>query len=325
MTNTKTKILIATHTPQSTCSIDFTASLLQTERYFVSKNIEIDVNFITSNVTRSCAHNMSISKLLSNEEYTHILFVNTNVRFAPQYIESLLDNDKEVIGGVTTVNTIRWENVFKDTIFNKIVELRQILTQEEKPSEDKLNQAVLLLINFIRANSSIYDMEFSDDLSIKDALLNVSYVGSNFLLIKRDAIIKMIDYYSYTKYEDKQHTSVDDNKHLYSLFQAKVEGGEYQSADKVFCKRWQTMGGKIYIDVRLTFSVLDNYRFNGNLLSALGQNIKSPNEDVSGEDVSGETVINDSITKEPTIEEVNTDETPMVEDIAKQEIQPGVD
>ena len=85
------------------------------------------------------------------------------------------------------------------------------------------------------------------------------------MLIKREVIEKMIKHYPETKYmpevfDDASQVGVE--KH--ALFDTMIENGRYLSEDYTFCRRWQNMGGKIYVDPSIVLDHVGTYTFKGN-------------------------------------------------------------
>lgn len=77
-------------------------------------------------------------------------------------------------------------------------------------------------------------------------LLEMEYVPAGFMLLKRNTLQKMIDFFPDLYYEPKEESL----KHTrgYCLFDTEIWDGEFWGEDYVFCRRARQAGFKIWID-----------------------------------------------------------------------------
>lgn len=90
-----------------------------------------------------------------------------------------------------------------------------------------------------------------------DGLIECEGLPTGFMLIKREVIEKMVDFYAASTYTEK------DTK-LCALFDHKLIGGQWWGEDYIFCKKWQMMGGKMYVDPNMNFSHCGGKAYKGN-------------------------------------------------------------
>ena len=224
------------YTPNNHCSVDTLVSILETEKYFSDKETNISLNLQFGNdMGRSQANKLAMQKFMDNSDYTHLLLLDRNVRFSPP-LEALLKADKKFIGGITPLPVVKWQSVLKDSVSDKIAELKELISNDDTTQENA-NKATILLLKYIQAHMAVYDMEFSDNLEVTDSLLEISYLSSKFLLLNREAVDALVTC-------------------------------NFVS-DKELCNQWIENGEKIYTDVRLTMNLLGENRFTSNLLTVL--------------------------------------------------------
>jgi len=293
----KYNILMATHAPNNICSVEFTTSLIMTQRYLDSKGISNNVNFIVNGISFNESRNIAVANLLKNPNYTHILFINKDVVWRPQFIELLLSHDKNVIGGVCPRGNMKWDNIVRPKVFNKIRDFRSALS--DKSTQKEIQTALSLLVSFVKANTMIYNIQLSDNLSISNAQLEASFLSTDFMLVKRSVFEKMVDRYNFTKYTDNVNCSEEENKFLYGFFQSQIEEGTFLSGDQIFCKRWQKMDGKILADIRIPLTRSVPFKFNGNFFHSLDK-IVEPTPPQK-EPVTIPEIITDKLPKELTV------------------------
>ena len=84
----------------------------------------------------------------------------------------------------------------------------------------------------------------------KNRLLQVKYVGTGFMCVKRRVFEKMRKAYPDSKYRaDYAGREMEFDYWPMSVYRKnKKDEGRYLSEDWFFCQRWQDMGGKVYLD-----------------------------------------------------------------------------
>jgi hypothetical protein len=92
-----------------------------------------------------------------------------------------------------------------------------------------------------------------------DGCISAAGVPTGFLKIKREVILKLIEYYpsqEYTDYKDGEPTET-----LYDLFPQGVRNGRWVGEDYAFCRLWTDIGGQIHIVPDIDF---EHAGFTGN-------------------------------------------------------------
>jgi len=97
-----------------------------------------------------------------------------------------------------------------------------------------------------------------------DDLVEVSKLGTGFMLIKRHVIEKMIKQHPELKINDNIGCVLHCQDHLYALFDTLIDDQKnYLSEDWTFCHHWQKMGGKIYANTTIKLVHSGYYRYEG--------------------------------------------------------------
>src|SRR6185312_5561069 len=104
-------------------------------------------------------------------------------------------------------------------------------------------------------NLFLFRPVFNDDKSIVKhpirPLLKMNYIPAGFMLLKREAVQKMIDSHQDTFFESKDPVSPIPNG--YALFNTEVVGKEFWGEDYVFCRRAREAGIDIWVDPMIEF------------------------------------------------------------------------
>ena len=103
-----------------------------------------------------------------------------------------------------------------------------------------------------------------------DDKAEVERLGTGFMLLKRDVFERMAEAMPELKYRDDCGLDPAINDHLYAFFESGLFGhGVYMSEDWLFCNRWRSLGGKIFISKRFALSHIGTYCFSESAQAAL--------------------------------------------------------
>ena len=173
---------------------------------------------------------------------THLLFIDSDLNFAPEDVLKMIAADKPIIGGIYPKKTINWPA------------LRKIIDKAPDEALDKF--------------SGDFVVEFGDlpERLYFDQPIEVKNIGTGFLLIKRhvfEDIAEQVGSYIGNGYTNER----DEVVHNY--FQVAVEDNILLSEDYFFCREYQKFGGKVYAAPWCNFEHNGNYRFRGSFVEHL--------------------------------------------------------
>jgi hypothetical protein len=155
--------------------------------------------------------NTLAAKFMENSMATHLMWIDSDIRFQPEDIFKLLLHDKDIVGGLYPKKT--------------------------------------LPIDYV-VNVSDSDVEPNGTVKIENGLIRASRLGTGFMLIKRDVFNKMFAAYPQTKFVNNIGLDIKYNPFMYALFDCVInpDTHEYCSEDWVFCDRWRAIGGECFVD-----------------------------------------------------------------------------
>ncbi len=107
-----------------------------------------------------------------------------------------------------------------------------------------------------------------EQLALKHGCLDVMDVGTGFVLVSRAALIKLM-----AAHPELLHWSraiEDRGSPLWALFDTGIHDQAYQSEDYMFCRRWQDLGGRVYVYVPATFRHWGEYGYEASFSGAFG-------------------------------------------------------
>jgi hypothetical protein len=97
-------------------------------------------------------------------------------------------------------------------------------------------------------------------------LVEVSTLGTGFMMVKRDVILKMIAAHPELKYRDNIGIGPQYEQYMYGLFDTMIDHDtNYLSEDWTFCYLWRLMGGKVFADTGIKLDHTGYHKYAGDL------------------------------------------------------------
>jgi hypothetical protein len=208
--------------------------------------------FNESLITR--ARNYLVDEFLRSD-YTHLLFIDSDIHYNPQDVIALLALDKDVIGGPYPKKSINWGNVAQAA--------RSHPEMEAKELEQLVGEYVF---NVVKGTKQF---------TVTDPL-EVMEIGTGFMLVKREVFEKMEKEYPMIRYKPDHvgQANFDGTRYIHAYFDTVIDskgsitdGGSdrYLSEDYMFCQMWRKMNGKIYLCPWMKTQHIGTYAFTGNM------------------------------------------------------------
>ena len=191
--------------------------------------------------------NTLVHKFLESDR-THLFFIDADIEYRVEDVYRLLLADKPVVVGSYPMKSINWSEIE----YRSSIGIHKNL-EGFSPKN---------VVNFnIKTNEKGQSL-----VSVKDGLIELLDAGTGFMMIKREAIEKMIENYQNLAYKtDTEEKGKQINETHYALFDTIIEEdtGRYLSEDYTFCRRWQKIGGKIWLHPDIVLNHIGTYRFRG--------------------------------------------------------------
>lgn len=182
-------------------------------------------------------------------ECTHLIFIDSDIGFNPEDVLRLVAHDKDIVVGAYPLKGIRWSNITDPKECLDIDDIRRRTTE--------------YVVNF--QFSSEENLK-AGKLDVVEGLLEVKDAGTGFMCIKREVIEKMIKEIPNIEYnkEIKFFFDEKDDGKRWAIFDCEIdEDGRYLSEDYLFCRRWQRLGGKVWLDPEIMLTHMGTYAFQG--------------------------------------------------------------
>jgi hypothetical protein len=230
-------------------------SLINLVQVLNSRKIKHTIYTIGNESLITRARNSIVAKLIGTPQFTHLLFIDSDITFDPESIIRFLLKRKPVVGGCYPKKNINWDKV-KENI-NKYKDINNDTLMAKS-----LEYAVNI---FAESNDGNYNAQ------VIDGWIKVSNIATGFLLIERTVFDILIEKYPDSKYvndvEGYMSKETDDN--FYSFFDTMVHptSKRYLSEDYAFSQKWLDSGGEIWLDLTCSLTHTGTFHFKGNILS----------------------------------------------------------
>jgi hypothetical protein len=249
----KYKIFVATPV-HSECSIHYTQALLKFQKQCMMNSIMVSFSLLKSSLVTQ-GRNLCVANFLKDPtNYTHLLFIDSDIDFKFDTIMKMLKFDREVIATPYPMKHIHWDQIWDRFQKGKIKNIEQL---------KRAGHAFPIKL----------DNQKGKEIPVVDGVIEVSHAPTGCMLIKKQVFDKMIKAYPNDKIE--QATIVNGlaviDEYNYNFFDTihDPETKKYYGEDFGFCKKWTAIGGKCYCYVSDDITHVGEYAYNGKLMDNL--------------------------------------------------------
>lgn len=201
-------------------------------------------------VSRARCH--MVAYMMANPAATHLMFIDADINFDCVDILHMLQHDKDIIVGAYPKKDLNW-NMIKNGV--------------KLDNDVTLEQMKGLGANYALNFDWNFNSENKRSLKLEKGLIKLKDAATGFMLIKREVIMKMIESYPELYFNNDLDLSPEFEKWTYLLFDCmhEPETKRYLSEDYAFCRRWQALGGEVWLDPLVSLDHVGHYTFHGNI------------------------------------------------------------
>ena len=246
----KVKLYVATPV-HSDVSIHYMQSVVRLQAECYKNNIEFTLDMMKSSLVTQ-GRNVCVAHFL-NTDYTHLLFIDSDILFYSQSILKMLSKNVEMCSIPYPMKIINW-----DKVFDKYKNLPNMDTLQRDTSGNKFPV-------------KIKDSE--DDVTMVDEMIELNYAPTGCMLLQRQVFDKMIK--AYPTRTIKQETVTDGQTvitpNLYNFFDTfyDEETKRYYGEDFAFSKLWRETGGKCHALITEYITHVGEYQYTGRLIDEM--------------------------------------------------------
>lgn len=174
-----------------------------------------------------------LTAMFLNSDCTHLMFIDADIEFQPDDIIRALAYDKPILAGAYPKKAL----------------------------------PVQYAINF-----KFMDAE-KRKVRVENGAAEVLDASTGFFLVKKEVIEEMIANYPELHYRNDSNISKELEKWCYNLWDVRLDPKDNRllSEDYSFCRRWQELGGEIWLDLNTKLNHVGSYTFEGDVSQIIRQ------------------------------------------------------
>lgn len=238
-------LVIATPCYGGVVAANYTTAMLSTVMRLQPLLRRISIAMIANESLVTRARNTLVSQFMASPETTHLMFIDADIDWNPESVLALLLAEKQVVGGAYPMKTLNWSAMAE-------------AAKRGGGAAALKSWSSVYVVNFVGGQPPA---EPGDLVAVQD-------IGTGFLLIERSVLERMSAALPELRYRNTPAVQAERSvpEWGYALFDTMIEPstGFYLSEDYAFCRRWQAMGGEIWLDRRIQLNHIGTHRFDGN-------------------------------------------------------------
>lgn len=240
--------------------MNFMDSMLALTRVFAAAGIPHTVHCWGNESLVTRVRNYYVAYFLGHPEFTHMMFIDSDIGFDPRSVIRMLERDVPLSVGLYPKKGYAWDDLFKWA--------REHPDQHVTP--DVFMGNAMFVVNVVSEDAQM------GKWTISNGFARVDNAGTGFMLIRRDCVLKMCRAYPAGYQNDVEayggpytagnfHTFFDTLIHPVSQ--------RYLSEDYAFCHRWVAIGGEIWADLSCVLTHTGSQTFSGCFLRKLAYHL----------------------------------------------------
>jgi len=249
----KNRFFIATPCYGGQLKEPYFRSVIKMMTFFNGHQIPLAFGTIANESLVTRARNVLVAYFLASD-YTHLMFIDADIEFQTEDILKLYAHKKDVVVGAYPKKGVAWDKI------------RSNLTDPANKDKELSDRDMASFGSDYAINFKFVDKE-TKTIGVENGLIKLHDAGTGFMMISREAILKMIKAYPEFKYNnDVNINNADLKEHFYALFDTSIDpiDRRYLSEDYTFCRRWQEIGGDVWLDPSISLNHYGHFCFQGN-------------------------------------------------------------
>lgn len=229
-------------------------SCLDLQTIMMKYNIELKFSFLFNESLITRARNYLVDEFLRTD-YTHMLFIDSDIHFDPNDIVALLALDKDVIGGPYPKKSINWGNIAETARRNPDLNPKEL--------ENLVGEYVFNVVK------GTHQFQVTEPLEVME-------IGTGHMMIKRHVFEKLAEAFPNIRYKPDHvgQAHFDGSRYIHAYFDTVIDtsdsyigGGSdrYLSEDYMFCQMWRKIGGQVWLCPWMKTQHIGTYAFTGNM------------------------------------------------------------
>jgi hypothetical protein len=242
------KLFVATPMYGGMCAGHYTQAILQLQGLCQQNRIDMAASFMFNESLITRARNALAHGFLKSG-FTHLMFIDADIRFNPHDVLAMLLADKEVIAGIYPKKEINWSLVSR-------------AVEHGVPVDQLKYYSGSHVVNLVD-RSGHAEFDGNEPAEILNA-------GTGFMMIKRqvfEELKPLVPTYINNATDLNQKLGAEEISEFFTT-SIEPETQHLLSEDYHFCRIWREAGGKIYAAPWAQLGHVGTYLFDGSLAPA---------------------------------------------------------
>ena len=249
----KSKFFIANPCYGGQLNEPYFRSVIKMMTFFNGHQIPLAFGTIANESLVTRARNVLVAYFLASD-YTHLMFIDADIEFQTEDILKLYAHKKDVVVGAYPKKGVAWDKI------------RANLTDPANKDKNLSDRDMASFGSDYAINFKFVNKE-AKTIAVENGLIKLHDAGTGFMMISREAVLKMVKAYPELKYNnDVNIANAELKDHFYALFDTMIDPVDrrYLSEDYTFCRRWQEIGGDVWLDPSISLNHYGHFCFQGN-------------------------------------------------------------
>ena len=194
------------------------------------------------------------SFFMENKDATHLFFIDADIEFNPEDILRMVAYDKPIVVGAYPKKAVNWDSIIKAARADD---------SETPDTIEGHSSNYVVNFDFLKNDKG----EVQPQVQVVDNLVKLKDAGTGFMCIRKDVVQQLFDAHPELKYVNDINVDQKFEPFMYALFDCIIDpdSKRYLSEDYTFCRRWQDVGGDVWLDPRTALNHVGHYTFRGNI------------------------------------------------------------
>jgi hypothetical protein len=243
MKNKNKSVFIATPMYGGMCHGSYAKSTFNTMKHLLDNGYEVQYRDMYNNSIITEARDL-FTHMFLNSGCDYMFFIDADQSFKPEDVLRMIEEDKDVIGGVVPKKRINWDSVSEATKHGVPAHMLNKFSGE-------FNLALLP------------GQEQPEDFTKS---FEVSHIGTGMMIIKRSVFEKLSDSVRSYTYGGSGVLGVNPGNQIKEYWKTDIsDNGTWMGEDVNFCYMWRKLGNKVYAAPYAKTTHVGSYEFSGTL------------------------------------------------------------
>ena len=230
-------------------------SCLDLQTIMIRYGIETKFSFLFNESLITRARNYLVDEFLRTD-FTHLMFIDSDIHFDPNDVMALIALDKDVIGAPYPKKSINWRSVWNAS--KKLIGNPNFDESQFNPGE----------LEGVTGDYVFNPVPGTKSFSVLEPL-EVMEIGTGFMMIKRAVFDKFKEEYPHLNYKPDHvgQANFDGSRYIHAYFDTVIDpdSHRYLSEDYMFCQYYRAIGGKIWLCPWMKTEHVGTYGFKGDM------------------------------------------------------------